>query len=726
MNQRLLIPRQWTPANRLGGDAPALWLQPSTSNVTTGGSRQFTAANSEALAHGSVDMGTAGDLTISAWVYPDNLAGHNAVRGAGIARSMTGESIGDWMLGLDNDGAVHFSWWENSGDDADGEHITADGVIVAGQWSQILVIVSGGTPTLYVNGSQVAFGSTAATGTSWKTDSAIGRNYDTGVSYHWNGRIERCGVWHKAITAAERTYLWNSGQGRSAGDLGQAGTDGADLADADCVDYWPLNEASGDATGGVNSIVLTDTNTVTAAAGITTRARQYTAATSEYHTVASHAHLNINTGDVLLSVWFYRDTAAQQTILSKYEDASNFYRLELDAANKLHFDCDVGGVTKLDVQGATAVSTTGVWYHVAVVVDRDSAGNCKIYLDGADDTDGTPTTSTDDCDNTGALEVGRFGAGGNLWNGRLGRVALAKPSDASAVGAAFVAALYGDGDGIDHTALTADQITNWGVLSMWDGDEVSGNLIDKVDSHDMTDTNTVTVNPGPGTELGVVVDEDQVQQWLSKEGNAYAFVQETAAKKPTFNAADSNFANRPTLTFEGSDDLLRYAGELTTATAGTAFVVAIRGAAGALHTYLSSSDEAGDAEYLKLGAAAANDHLYTQDSTDADDILSSGTAVGASAFIHTWISSGAGISLRNNGAVDALTVDGGANNGDWFGDCTGRDNFCIGALKRNAGEADQYNGQLAEIVVYDRELTLSEIRVVERYLAARYHIALAP
>jgi hypothetical protein len=127
--------------------------------------------------------------------------------------------------------------------------------------------------------------------------------------------------------------------------------------------------------------------------------------TNDNFTRASNAAYNFGIGDILLSLYFYFDSAGGR-LVQKYQDSTNYWRLELDLSNKLHFIAVVGGVTKIEVQGTTVITTTGQWYHVALVVDRDSIANTKIYLDGVDDTSGTPTVSVDNIDNTGAISMG--------------------------------------------------------------------------------------------------------------------------------------------------------------------------------------------------------------------------------------------------------------------------------------------------------------------------------
>lgn len=223
---------------------------------------------------------------------------------------------------------------------------------------------------------------------------------------------------------------------------------------------------------------------------------------------------------------------------------------------------------------------------------------------------------------------------------------------------------------------------------------------------------------------------DPVTSWYSREGNLYDFTQGTAAKRPTWNAADSNLHNRPTLTFDGTDDLLRYAGALTTATAGSALAVARLSGVDAVNAeyLLSSSDEATANNYLACAvhwtAGTPNMAVYSKVAGAANIVGGSTTISAGSNRIFGWSSSGTAWTLRHNGAAETKAVISGSDNGNWFGDSAGRDNVVIGARK-DVAENYRITGEVAEVMLFDRELTAGEIGLMERYVSARYAIALA-
>lgn len=80
-----------------------------------------------------------------------------------------------------------------------------------GQWHHlVLVLTSSNVTTLYVDGSNVASATNTQNGSS--NAFQIGR-YNSGN--YFNGTIDEVGVWNKALTAAEVSFLYNAGFGVS-------------------------------------------------------------------------------------------------------------------------------------------------------------------------------------------------------------------------------------------------------------------------------------------------------------------------------------------------------------------------------------------------------------------------------------------------------------------------------------------------------------------------------
>jgi hypothetical protein len=85
---------------------------------------------------------------------------------------------------------------------------------------------------------------------------------------YWDGRMALASFWNRTLTAAEKTWLYNEGKGRRYDELAISRTDGSNLLTS-LVAYWNLDEASGQRNDShINLLHLTDNNTVTSAAGL--------------------------------------------------------------------------------------------------------------------------------------------------------------------------------------------------------------------------------------------------------------------------------------------------------------------------------------------------------------------------------------------------------------------------------------------------------------------------
>ena len=76
----------------------------------------------------------------------------------------------------------------------------------------------------------------------------------------------------------------------------------------DLAAYWQLDEASGGRADSIGGNDLTDTNTVTQAAGKIDTAAHFTAANNESLSIADNAALSMGDDDFTLAAWVYLDS----------------------------------------------------------------------------------------------------------------------------------------------------------------------------------------------------------------------------------------------------------------------------------------------------------------------------------------------------------------------------------------------------------------------------------
>lgn len=138
------------------------------------------------------------------------------------------------------------------------------------------------------------------------------------------------------------------------------------------VGYWTMNETSGDrADSSGSGFTLTDNATVTSAAGKIGNAAEFTAANSEYLSIADQAALRGGARDFSFDGWIYVPTpATAQEILGKGSATSGAnleYRLFVSGSN-LQWRMSAGATITTLLIGAVSANTWTyfcAWYEVA-------------------------------------------------------------------------------------------------------------------------------------------------------------------------------------------------------------------------------------------------------------------------------------------------------------------------------------------------------------------------
>ena len=225
--------------------------------------------------------------------------------------------------------------------------------------------------------------------------------------------------------------------------------------DESLTDQWQrgtLTFTTGDDVTGLITLVSDDT--------ISTAGKDLIATGFQVETAASVSAfqdpvLRLGTGDFSFAFAFRRDSTGGQWIAGCMDSSDAEYRLGIDASNHLRFQAwDDSPSLVVDVEGATALTSTSGWYHGVVVVDRDAPANCRIYVDGSDDTSGTPTaTGTTNIPNADTFVIGKQSATATtqLWDGRIDQVGFWR----RAVTSDEVSALYASGSGMLYDDVAA-------------------------------------------------------------------------------------------------------------------------------------------------------------------------------------------------------------------------------------------------------------------------------
>lgn len=180
-----------------------------------GNAAEFTRANQERLKRTDTGLRSVGDTTVLGTVNIASLAGFDGSYGAGVVAHMTGDSIGDYWLGITDGGRVHFAHWESAGADADGRARSSGVIISTGSFIHVIGRRLLGVLSIWTNGVSRALDSNVTTDSGWGTNGFnVGANWVAGGgAYHMNGLIDMPGVWNRGLSDAEIAEVYNGGAG---------------------------------------------------------------------------------------------------------------------------------------------------------------------------------------------------------------------------------------------------------------------------------------------------------------------------------------------------------------------------------------------------------------------------------------------------------------------------------------------------------------------------------
>lgn len=206
---------------------------------------------------------------------------------------------------------------------------------------------------------------------------------------------------------------------------------------------------------------------------------------------------------------------------------------------------------------------------------------------------------------------------------------------------------------------------------------------------------------------GDVATGSPVSSWTDQSGNGNHLAQGTAGFRPTIGNSAA-FNNLPVLTLDGSDDFLVTAGTVTYGPF-TIFIVSKF----TEHDYVWDHNGA-DYTYGAVGASFSVTRGATSSQKDVDPAAFWTQTGAAVTFRRSFDGTHAGNLLYKNGVLQATT------NGAGTGDPGTGTSAQVLALGSTAAGALPIAGEVAEFIVYNRQLTAGEITLVEEYLRRRY------
>ena len=244
--------------NAIGG--LKLWLDAQVGVFKAGIAAQFTIANSEYLSRASNSSLQTGDIdwTIAGWFKFDG-GGSQCIVSKDSATSGKREYQLTYFVGPTN--AVLGQVFTAT-DVA--RQVSSAGIPTANTWFFFTFWHDAAANTINLefnaNGSIISTNTTGALQAASDAEFRLGSNAFSGSPLYLGGAEQAIGFWKRTLTSGEKTFLYNSGNGRNYSEL-SAGDK------TSMVSWWALNETSGTRNDSHGTNHLTDNNTVTSSIG---------------------------------------------------------------------------------------------------------------------------------------------------------------------------------------------------------------------------------------------------------------------------------------------------------------------------------------------------------------------------------------------------------------------------------------------------------------------------
>jgi len=337
------------------------------------------------------ESGIVGDMTIQAWIKPTNFDAERAI----VGKYLTSGNNRSYIFRVNTAGELAV---RISSDGIGGTNKATAGVdLVAGAWTHVAFVydASEGTGDFYKNGAFVEQETGLPNSIADKAGNFfVGSHEDLGnPQQFWLGGTFNVAIYDDIRTAAEiraSAADWDydhSGEGNIIGawmfDEAAAaaaidntqGDAGRDLIpyDGGDVTFSGLRSTDGGYVQDIEKV------------GVSIDCAETYSAVAANNTI--HA---VTTEDICVSTWIMKVSAptGRDYILSKQLGTGNFtgwaFFVET-TTGAIEFLTD-SGVPGASYTAGTTNVCDGKWHHVVAVIDRDTVANCKIYVDGVDDT----------------------------------------------------------------------------------------------------------------------------------------------------------------------------------------------------------------------------------------------------------------------------------------------------------------------------------------------------
>jgi len=213
-------------------------------------------------------------------------------------------------------------------------------------------------------------------------------------------------------------------------------------------------------------------------------------------------------------------------------------------------------------------------------------------------------------------------------------------------------------------------------------------------------------------DVGVQTSGTSVTNWLDQSGNGNHAMQTSAANQPTYLATGFGAANKPSVHFDGLNDFLDAGSGLNITGSGLTIFTLMRLTANANGPGIAGNQGSGGTGYLLEEGTDDRFKFFAGIGVQTADNVT-GSWVGKP-LLMTGFKDASNVTLYTNG-VQAATASSSTSIS------SSSDNFLIG---HNALASGFLNGDIAEILIYDRALTAQERENVTAYFDGKYSLGI--
>lgn len=244
-------------------------------------------------------------------------------------------------------------------------------------------------------------------------------------------------------------------------------------AQADIKAHWRMEEENGsrsDSSG--NSNTLSDNNTVLASSDVKEgdKSADLERSNAEYLSIADGSQTGLDgSGPKTFAFWVKREsTGGAHVLLEKYVETGSqrSYSLSFMNDNKINFTVSGNGVSDINVNSSTALSSTGTWYHIAAVYDPSAS--MKLYIDGNLDAQNTTSIPANVYNSSAPVHVGASSGGpssSNAQDGLLDDVFIYNKALSEGEVETLMASAGGEGGGSGPSLVTTFTYDELGQLT---------------------------------------------------------------------------------------------------------------------------------------------------------------------------------------------------------------------------------------------------------------------